>query len=751
MNKRLHILSVLLSVALAAAAVPISKSAALQKARAVAAGQGKSILATAEPAFKAPRKGAATDHANYYVFNIDGGEGFVIIAGDDAVDTAGGMLGYADSGSFDAGNLPANFKAWLDCCAAEVEALADGGQAYAPAVHAGIEPMVATAWNQGTPYNNMIPTYTWQGSTEHYYTGCTITAMAQVMNYHKWPQGNTMAIPEHSGQPALPPVTFDWGNMLDIYGGSDTDTEQDAVARLMYYCAQAVKAEYNYGATGATLSNAAYALKTYFGYDRNLKYVERSMYTIAGWDELIYGELAEGRPVVYAGYSTGGGHAFVCDGYRDALYHINWGWGGYCDGYFRLAVLNPYGSGVGGSSTSDGYSMMQGAVVGICPPTGAQAEPLSMTSYGVEVNGTSVAFSYYNMTGQTATFDIGCEMQDADGVTSLIWHYNGLTLQPNYGYSAWGDDLARYDLAPGTYRFYPVCRESGSTEWVRCGAPTLYATATVSAAGNITVTKHPVLNLIVEAFDFVGTKIATDNQEVKVTIRNNGDEIYDRVYLFMRAPGNTGYSSVSSTGVAIEENGVETVSLFFKPDREGTYSLRLTYDENGQYEIGSTTVDIAKAPTSKSNLVVQGVVTVVSGMPNTVQATVTNNGTEAYVKPVVARLYKDRKDGTGYFGWVEDVPVFQSIEPDMAQTFRFTFTNFIPDERYIVSILCYEYFSDESPTVELAQKVFVATGIDNVQTTVDDNEPYYTLTGKKVDKPTEKGIYIHRGKKIVIK
>lgn len=45
---------------------------------------------------------------------------------------------------------------------------------------------------------------------------------------------------------------------------------------------------------------------------------------------------------MYSGASSGGGHAFVCDGADgNGLYHINWGWNGYQDGYFDITILNP--------------------------------------------------------------------------------------------------------------------------------------------------------------------------------------------------------------------------------------------------------------------------------------------------------------------------------------------------------------------------------------------------------------------------
>lgn len=42
--------------------------------------------------------------------------------------------------------------------------------------------------------------------------------------------------------------------------------------------------------------------------------------------EMIYNNLKEVGPILYGGASyIGGGHSFVCDGYKDGLFHFNWG------------------------------------------------------------------------------------------------------------------------------------------------------------------------------------------------------------------------------------------------------------------------------------------------------------------------------------------------------------------------------------------------------------------------------------------
>ena len=49
---------------------------------------------------------------SYHVFNLGSNDGFVIVSGDDCADD---ILGYADSGTFDAENMPDNLKAKCSC------------------------------------------------------------------------------------------------------------------------------------------------------------------------------------------------------------------------------------------------------------------------------------------------------------------------------------------------------------------------------------------------------------------------------------------------------------------------------------------------------------------------------------------------------------------------------------------------------------------------------------------------------------
>ena len=138
---------------------------------------------------------------------------------------------------------------------------------------------------------------------------------------------------------------------------------------MMRYCGQGCKMQYSPQVSLAYDQAMVEAFIKYFGYQNTVRVSHRMYYSIDGWEDLIYSELANGRPVAYGGASENGGHSFVCDGYDgNGLFHINWGWGGDSDAYFSLSVLNPYNNtSAGASSSGIGYSIDQDAVTGLQP------------------------------------------------------------------------------------------------------------------------------------------------------------------------------------------------------------------------------------------------------------------------------------------------------------------------------------------------------------------------------------------------
>lgn len=312
----------------------------------------------------------------YYVFDNTGGPGFVIVAGDDV---AMPVLGYSFEHEFSKDNLPANLKIWLEYMRDEVnEARRSGAKAESAVTRAWSQVEVGTPvveletakWNQTDPYNMLCPIV----RGEPTYTGCTATAVAIVMRYHQWPEKGVGTLPGYKisrGEVLLElPLghTYDWKNMpLEYPYVGYSQVEANAVAVLMRDCGWMIFSDYGPVGSSGTAASTFYipsGLTTYMGYDKRVRTISRNGYTTSEWNSLMQGELESNRPVIYSGFNDNAGHAFVLDGYTDQNYYrVNWGWGGYCDGYFLLTVLDPEGHGSGGSE--GGYNMYQDAVIGI--------------------------------------------------------------------------------------------------------------------------------------------------------------------------------------------------------------------------------------------------------------------------------------------------------------------------------------------------------------------------------------------------
>ena len=375
----------------------------------------------------------------FYVFNMTDKGGFVIVSNESETTP---ILGYSETGSIelDPDKMPENMRNWLQGYADEIAWLQkqeNYGKIVKKSVNKARTRAVAkenitntillTRWNQRAPYNNQCPDYS---SGNRSVTGCVATAMAQVMKYHEWPnyqekpndQSHLQPIPAYTTDSykisllSLPAVyKFDWANMLTSYSGDYNDTEATAVATLMKYCGYSVEMDYG-PSSGSNSINVADALKSYYDYMSTTTCITRSFYTYDKWVEIIYDELAHNRPVVYGGQSSGGGHEFVCDGYKyengTDYFHINWGWGGKSDDYYVLSSLNPYaGQGAGGSTSNDGFHYGQDAVVGIQPSTrtGQMSEMMDITPnvFNLTMNGMTLSHSSVVVnTEVTATLNI---------------------------------------------------------------------------------------------------------------------------------------------------------------------------------------------------------------------------------------------------------------------------------------------------------------------------------------------------------
>jgi len=622
--RRNLLLSVCFLMASVLFAGPVTKQQAQEMAAQFLA--GKSITHRASSASQMHVKVVmnAVDEAGQpylYAVQPDNQRGFVIVSGDDRFRD---VLGYSESGTFDNANMPDNMRAWLQGYVEEMKHLkAIGYQPSASAAHRtsgvkkAISPLIQTHWNQGAPYNQKCPDFFTFGKSV---TGCVATAMAQVIYYSsmkagKLPNKTLAAIDAYYCSTtwgdlgkvhvdAVPvETTLDWDNMLEDYTGSSTEVQKTAVATLMQVCGASVQMDYANSASGgssASTSLVPSALVTYFGYDGTVRKMSRDAYTLATWTELIYDELAAARPVLYDGQSSGGGHAFVVDGYDgDELFHVNWGWGGSQDNYFALSVMNPGDkSGIGAGTSNDGYSYSQGAVIGIQIGSGETVKPTPVTIgiHSFTISGSSVLLSAFNWTGSSQTFDVGIGAVDAEGTITVIEVLRSYwVLQETEGLydmpCAFGKDGTK---ANQVLKVVPISKLSSKDKWATdFNYDKRYIEVAYDAEGNPTLTSYP-LNpaLSVTSFSFTGSKYKGEEQPVVVTLRNTGGEFYGVLYLFASTDSNNKGTYVNKGGVTVLKDKTASLTFDWTPATSGTYHIWVATDAAGNHVIGDTTVSI---------------------------------------------------------------------------------------------------------------------------------------------------------------
>ncbi len=742
-----HILVILLAfVASVLQAAQVNKNDALQKAERFVAGRQAAARGAVGQTMSLK---TALDNPYYYVFNIGSNGGFVIVSGDDRTPE---ILGYSDQGSFDAQNIPDNMRAFLQGYADEIQHLPANvtaasrgvGQKKA-AVRSSITPLLTTLWNQHAPYNNNCPIV----SSKRTLTGCVATAMAQVMNFHQYPVEPTTVIPGYTptGSNAGPEVdpleetTFDWGLMRNEYDGADTDDAADEVAKLMQYCGASVQMNYGVDGSEASTSMVINALINYFDYDAGARYAERSEYDYNGWVALLYTELANNRPVLMGGQSTGGGHAFVCDGYdEDDFFHINWGWGGTSNGFFRLSNLTPDTQGAGGSSTNDGYNLSLGACVGVQKNIGTvPTNDLKLTVSNMQIldyvqnntgyyvnsktyNRSNTASPFYagvgsyftNYTGLTRTFAYGWRLKK-DGVTIWDFVYSEGSSFSNNSYTGPGviDNFGA--LEDGTYRLVAICKLSGTDSWVECiDADKSYIEAVVNG---LTLTMNAV-NVVPAEYHLAVTNITLgagglvvgQASSISFNVTNSGTADYHGDITLVLGTENFGGQTVD-----IKAGETKSVTITSTPSAEGAFSLTI-YD--GLFEDGTplgvvSSVTVYAGSSSASIDFSELTINNSSGRNvygNAISGSVKvrNTGTTTYkqgISVILGKTYGWEETEPGSGSWTyyyyEDFTknVNDQIVASGEETIDFNFNGLEYGERYVLLLVYYTYDSTKGKVV----------------------------------------------------
>ena len=532
-----------------------------------------------------------------HVFNMDGGNGFVIVSGSDQTEA---VLGYATEGSID-GEMPPAMRALLQSYAAQItraEQDADKAEGESTGIYLTkqeVAPLIKSKWGQDAPYNNMTPTIqTKDKKTIHCPTGCVATAAAMVMRYYEWPKQPTAVIPASPNLPELPATTFDWAAMRDTYDKNSPTEACDAVATLMKYCGGAFKMQYYEEVASSNTSNAAYGLIRFFGYDsQSIRMMRRTLVTEWEWQNMIYEELAEKRPVI----AGGDGHEVIIDGYRQGdFFHINWGWKGGSDGYFQLSVRAHFNA-----AQQVMKHFPYEIITGIKPTKEPFTYQETLTTTGLTVNTNTplklertadsnfppvnTILSVRNICRdmENKMFDFGIGIYNGKELEKVFVVANNLEFA-NEGYIDNIDVGLKFGegMADGLYQLYGVSKLHDATEWLKNqDVEPWYIDANI-AGNTMTLTTHPRDHrLMINSIKYSGDLTEGGQVTAVANITNGSNYDFDGVIILVydTSDGQKRKNKVlSETFHNIAAGKTEDVTFKFTASSAQTYQTYILYE-----------------------------------------------------------------------------------------------------------------------------------------------------------------------------
>lgn len=641
-----------------------------------------------------------------YAVNMGKDEGFVLVAGNGY---SNDVIGYSDHGVLDTQNMPSNMRSWLEsymaCAGDDVNAVsAPRSTPPGTSTKTAIKPLLTSKWGQGQPYNGGTPII----DDEHCPTGCTITAMAQVMNYHKWPKAATQAIPaytpDNSGGtsypslPALEPTTFNWENIYPSYEDGEDGTE---VARLLKYLGTASCTNYGSAGSSATGYKALLGMIKYFDYDAGGHAVWRSERSYNEWVDMLYAELQAQRPVMFSGTSIDAAHSFVVDGYdEDDYFHVNWGWDGTSDGYYRVILMDPKEQGTGGSPNNEAYISGQVAFFDVKPNSGGVSHPriTVLTNHlltdpngtgSYTTPGTESISPYYENSGymvypqmnshnyniENGVFELGCRLIKDDGSVTIDYPWDQSANFPaNSGFVGHAkiiyiDPIANPQLTDGNYKMYFTSRMKGSDTWqIDKDSENHYMIINLNhAAGKLTTTAVSLdSKLTIKA-----VKLEPETPIVNVpcimtfTVQNTGTGTFQGTLEMFNLDASKPLSFMTCD---IEPGETKDINMRVIPKNVGTTNYEILKDNVDNIYTGSFTVAESAAASSNCDLTITHQVTNAQGTeiaaPKAkIDLTITNNSDQNYYGGIFIYCikYTGNNSESTHNVYVETIPAHQTV------------------------------------------------------------------------------------------
>lgn len=298
-----------------------------------------------------------------YVFNFEDNQGFAVIS---ANKNAEALLAVTEKGYYDP-DIPSEVEGFNYYIEKAKEYLRswplipiDPDSTYrdsiviAPDYSLEVGPYVSVTWGQIYPEGELCP---------NGISGCTNTALAQIMSYYEYPASINITYDNNSFVENL-----NWSQMKSHatqhpYSNCNSQTTHISISRLHRQLGHLNNSEYSYNSTGTYTTIYAKGTIQGLGYQTG----DWNSYDIV----LAKNQLDANHLLLMRGEVTDSslGHAWLLDGYlpyRQYVYrlepigingawvvtnvtpenivsyhcHMNWGWYGVCNGYFSTVVFN---------------------------------------------------------------------------------------------------------------------------------------------------------------------------------------------------------------------------------------------------------------------------------------------------------------------------------------------------------------------------------------------------------------------------
>ena len=358
---------------------------------------------------------------------------------------------------------------------------------------------------------------------------------------------------------------------------------------------------------------------------------------------------------------------------------------------------------------------------------------------------------FFNRTGSVANFTMGYAYRKSTESNLTYMDLDTKSAKPinnETGQLSWVNAYANLNnlgLTNGaTYYFYPYSYIAGQKMTHLAGDGKYYAEVTKNGT-SYSVVLHPTPSLSVTNMEIKSSPVANIPQEVCYTLKNNGDEIAETLYLFASKTNSRPSTYVGLTTAYLEKGQTDDVSLYFTPSSAGTWYLFLCRrDGNNYIELSTNTVTIEAAPTVTYSLSM----TAISGTEENVTATVKNNSSAPYYRQVLVYL-TDTKGN----------PVEQVVSGNVTIPAKGSIDVTIPVSQLTSSTTYKAYLYGFASHTAADWKQFTGfpktfttatTGIDTVSKTTEQQKAIFNLQGQRLAQP-QRGFNIIGGRKVIVK